>query len=533
VLYYVSILQRYKDSCRFGPDGFLKPAGPVLSTKSTKFARLFSNYCLLFFNNQAVRKMLKFHIVTLGCQMNKSDSERVQTVIEGMGYRWTDHEEEANLLGLLACSVRQKSIDKVYAKVRKWNSWKEHRNLLTFISGCVLPADRNKFLRLFDIIFPVGEIRRLPELISQYGIVTPLQHVTCKESRHAGRPAEVHAICLAPGGETVIRPMLVKPEEHIHDFWTIRPSYNSSFEAFIPIQNGCDKFCTYCAVPYTRGREVSRPSGEILSELRELVEKGYKSITLLGQNVNSYGHDKPDQEISFPQLLKKIGEFGDESGKDFWVYFTSPHPRDMSNEVLEVIAGHFCLAKQIHLPLQSGDDQILQRMNRRHSVEDYMAIIGSIRRILPEATIFTDIIVGFTGETDEYFENSRRIMEKVRFNMAYIAAYSPRPGAVSARWEDNVPAAVKKQRLHILTTELTRHTNEINRSLVGRKLKVLVTGTDRKENYLSGYTEGRIVVRFPSADHSLIGTFVYIEVTSASSYAIEGELVDHSAFLLS
>lgn len=474
--------------------------------------------------------MLKYHIVTLGCQMNKSDSERVRTVIEGMGYRWTDHEEDANLLGLLACSVRQKSIDKVYTKIRKWNSWKTHRNLLTFISGCVLPSDREKFLKQFDIIFPVSELRQLPGMISQYGVVTPLQQLTIKEPRHAGMPAKAPDIGLAPEGETAIRPLLARPEEHIHDFWTIRPSYNSAFEAFIPIQNGCDKFCTYCAVPYTRGREVSRPSDEILLELKEQVEKGYKSITLLGQNVNSYGLDKPGGEITFPQLLKKIGEFGDDAGKDFWVYFTSPHPRDMSDEVLEVIAAHPCLAKQIHLPLQSGDDEVLKRMNRRHSVEEYLAIIGSIRKKIPEATIFTDIIVGFAGETDAQFENSRRLMEKVKFNMAYIAVYSPRPGAVSARWEDDIPMAVKKQRLHILTGELTKHAREYNQGLIGRKVRVLVTGADRKERYLSGYTEGRIVVRFPSTELSRIGTYATLLITSSAPYAIEGELIGQPSF---
>ena len=469
--------------------------------------------------------MLKYHIVTLGCQMNKSDSERVQTVIEGMGYRWTDHEEDANLLGLLACSVRQKSIDKVYSKIRKWNSWKANRNLLTFISGCVLPADHEKFLKRFDIIFPVSELRQLPGMISQYGVVTPLQQVTFKEPRHAGKPIKTPGIRLAPGAETAPRPLLARPEDPIHEFWTIRPSYNSAFEAFIPIQNGCDKFCTYCAVPYTRGREVSRPSDEIMDELKELVEKGYKSITLLGQNVNSYGLDKPGSEIAFPQLLKKIGEFGDGSGKDFWVYFTSPHPRDMNDEVLKVIAAHPCLAKQIHLPLQSGDDEVLKRMNRRHSVEEYKAVIGSIRRILPEATVFTDIIVGFSGETDAQFENSRLAMERIRFNMAYIAIYSPRPGAASTRWEDDIPMAVKKQRLHVLTGELTKHAKDYNHGLIGRKIRVLVTGADRKEGYLSGYTEGRIVVRFPSADLSLIGTFATLFVTSSAPYAIEGDRI--------
>ncbi|MBN1415610.1 MAG: tRNA (N6-isopentenyl adenosine(37)-C2)-methylthiotransferase MiaB [Bacteroidales bacterium] len=469
--------------------------------------------------------MLQYHIVTLGCQMNRSDGERVQTVIEGMGYRWTDREEDASLLGVLACSVRQKSIDKVYSRIRKWNEWKKKKNLLTFVSGCVLPADREKFLKLFDLIFPVSDILQLPDMISQYGIVTPHQLITAKETVLAAGTNKISEIHLAAKRKILAEPLFVRPEEHIHDFWTIRPSYNSACEAFIPIQNGCDKFCTYCAVPYTRGREVSRPSEEILNELKELVKKGYKSITLLGQNVNSYGLDKHGHEITFPQLLKKIGEFGNDSGKNFWVYFTSPHPRDMSVEVLEVMAAFPCLAKQIHLPLQSGDNEVLVKMNRKHTIEDYLAIIRSIRKILPDATIFTDIIVGFTGETDEQFEHSRQVMEDIKFNMAYIAIYSPRPGAVSSRWEDDIPMDMKKHRLHKLTDELTQHTKEYNRRLIGRKIRILVTGTDRKGGYLSGYTEGRIVARFASTDRSTIGSYADIQVTSASPYAIEGELI--------
>ncbi len=321
----------------------------------------------------------------------------------------------------------------------------------------------------------------------------------------------------------------LRPEAGIRDFWKLQPSYLSDFEAYIPIQNGCDKFCTFCAVPYTRGREISRPSGEIMEELKYLVDKGYKSITLLGQNVNSYGLDKKGAELSFPGLLRQIGEYGKISGHEFWVYFTSPHPRDMSDEVLEVIAEYDCLAKQIHLPLQSGDNKVLIRMNRKHSMADYSHIIDSIRRILPQATIFTDIIVGFTGETDEQFENTRKAMETIHFNMAYIAIYSPRPGAASSRWDDDIPMAVKKQRLHILTEELTKHTLPYNQSLVGKKVKILVTGYDRKPGYMSGLTEGRIVVRFASEEAVLPGSFVWLQITGAAPYSIEGNLVSQES----
>lgn len=309
-------------------------------------------------------------------------------------------------------------------------------------------------------------------------------------------------------------------------FWAIKPQHISKYEAFIPIQNGCNKFCTYCAVPYTRGREVSRKSDEILTELRQAVEKGYKSITLLGQNVNSYGLDKKGDEMNFAQLLRKIGQYGDESGKEFWVYFTSPHPRDMNDEVIEVISQYKCLAKQIHIPIQSGDDNMLQRMNRKHTLEDYRHIINSIRRMLPTATIFTDIIVGFTGETEEEFENTRKAMIEFKYNMAYIAQYSVRPGAVASTWADDVPKEEKRRRYHVLSQELEKHSYLYNKSLIGTTQKVLVTGDDRKEGYLTGHTEGKIVIRFKSSDHSLIGQIVNVEVTSARPLSIEGNLTE-------
>src|SRR5210317_256115 len=244
---------------------------------------------------------MKYHLVTLGCQMNLSDSERVISVLDEAGYTWTDNEEEAGLIGILACSVRQKAIDKVYSRIHKWNKWKNHKNLITFISGCILPSDHEKFLKLFDITFQMKDLPALPELISQYGITTPV---------HLKTGIDPH-------------------NKNIEQFWDVKPSYKSEFEAFIPIQNGCDKFCTFCAVPYTRGREVSRPSRDIIAEVAILVAQGYKTITLLGQNVNSYGLDKKGEEISFAELLREIGELGERLGKEFWVYFTSPHPRDM------------------------------------------------------------------------------------------------------------------------------------------------------------------------------------------------------------
>jgi len=433
--------------------------------------------------------------------MNLSDGERVNAVLNEAGYEWTDNEEEAGLIGILACSVRQKAIDKVYSRIHKWNKWKNTKNLVTFISGCVLPDDHEKFLKLFDITFQMKDLPKLPEMISHYGITTPT-HLKVGIDPH---------------------------NENIEEFWNVKPNYQSGFEAFIPIQNGCDKFCTFCAVPYTRGREVSRPSKDIITEVALLAAQGYKSITLLGQNVNSYGLDKKGEEINFPQLLREIGELGNRLKKEFWLYFTSPHPRDMTDEVIEVIGQYPVLAKQIHLPMQSGDDKVLMRMNRKHNMEKYRHIIQTIRSVIPQATIFTDIIVGFTGETDEQFDNTRKAMEEFKFNMSYTAIYSPRPGATSHRWIDDVPQEEKKRRLHVLTEELRKHNLPYNSNLVGQKKRILVRGADRKEGYLSGHTEGKLIVRFAAENEKLIGQFVDVKITSASDFSMEGELVKTEA----
>jgi tRNA-2-methylthio-N6-dimethylallyladenosine synthase len=476
---------------------------------------------------------MKYHLVQLGCQMNISDGERVQQVLEKMGFKPTEHEEEANLLGVIACSVRQKGIDKVYSKVAKWNKWKNKKSLITFVSGCVLPADREQFLKRFDLVFAMSELPQFPEMIYQYGVVTPagLQPMDSSfEEIHFSEIKKENSsgfkLKPLPGLDFFKEESLIENNRTINDFWHIAPKYGSGFEAFIPIQNGCNKFCTFCAVPYTRGREVSRPSDEIMNELKHLVNQGFKSITLLGQNVNSYGLDKKGIELSFSGLLKEIGEFGKNSGKDFWLYFTSPHPRDMGDDVLEVISEYPCLAKQIHLPVQSGDDKVLVRMNRQHSVEKYRSIVSSIKKYIPKATVFTDIIVGFTGESDEEFENTRQLMGEFRYNMAYIAMYSPRPGAASSRWVDDIPLEIKKQRLHALSEELKKHSLEYNKKMIGKTVKVLVRGKDKKEGYLSALTEGKIIVRFACENKSLIGSFVFVKIDSAVPFSTEGSLVE-------
>lgn len=444
--------------------------------------------------------MMRYYLMTLGCQMNLSDGERIHTVLQEMGFIRTESDEEAQLVGVIACSVRQKAIDKVYNQVARWNRSKNRRNLITFISGCILPDDRERFLKLFDIVFPMSEVNSLPGMIRSCGIVSPAS------LEHKPEPSGI--------------PM----NNNIFSLWNIQPDYQSPFEAFVPIQNGCDKFCTFCAVPYTRGREVSRPSGEIIEQVHHLIHNNYKSITLLGQNVNSYGLDKKGSEITFARLLREIGETALHSGRECWIYFTSPHPRDMSKEVIEVMATYPHLAKQVHLPLQSGDDKILVRMNRNHSLDQYRSIVRNIREKLPGATLFTDLIVGFTGETAEQHQRTLEAMKEFEFNMAYVAQYSPRPGAASYRWEDTVPADEKKARLHQLNGILQETASRFNEKLIGTHIRVLVTGTDRKPGHLKGLTEGKINVRFPSGQAKLLGSFTDILVTGSNGLSLEGTL---------
>lgn len=431
--------------------------------------------------------------------MNKSDSERIQKVIEECGYVWTDDDKEASLLGVIACSVRQKAIDKVYNRISLWNSWKRKSNLVTFVSGCMLPSDKEKFLKLFDLVFIPAETESLPDMLMQYGVATLSNHFKAYNGLE---------------------------KEQIFSFWNVKPEYTSNFEAFVPIQNGCDKFCAFCAVPYTRGREVSRSSDEIIEEVKGLIDAGYKSITLLGQNVNSYGLDKKGIELSFAQLLEKIGILADSSGKKVWIYFTSPHPRDMTTDVIKTISQFDSLAKQIHLPVQSGDEKVLMHMKRNHSLEKYRQIVRDVQEYLPTATLFTDIIVGFSGETEEQFENTRLVMEEFKYNMAYIAKYSPRPGATSSRWIDDVPLEEKKRRLSVLTEELKIHSLVYNQQQIDKILTVLVYGKDRKAGYLTGYTEGKLGVRFKSNDLSLKGQFCQISIVSVTPFAMEGNLVN-------
>ncbi len=427
---------------------------------------------------------MKYFLLPLGCATNKADAERIASVLESIGYDAAETEADADIIGIVACSIRQSAIDRVFSKIHKWNKRKEKEQLITFVSGCILPSDQKKFLKLFDFVVGLDDITNMPEMLKQYGTS-------------------------APGS-----------------FWEINPRRGSNFKALVPIQNGCDKFCTYCAVPYTRGREVSRHSEEIVTEVKRLIADGYKQITLLGQNVNSYGLDKPGEEKTFAELLEAIGMAGDEAPQKVWIHYTSPHPRDMTEDVYRVQAKYESLAHYLNLPLQSGSNDVLRRMNRRYSVEQYMEKLDMAREYMPDITISTDIITGFCGETDELYEETKAVMERGKFDLAFIAQYSPRPGAVAEkRFPDDVPKEVKKKRDEELTDILRRTALENNQKIVGTTIPVLVETKSRKQGKFLGRTEGLKSVQFSCDDESLIGEFVNIAIEEADAWRFFGSLV--------
>lgn len=403
--------------------------------------------------------------------MNYSDAERISTVLSLLGYVKTEEETDADLIIVLACSVRQHAIDRIYGKIKNWERIKEKRPLLTLLSGCVLSEDRKKISKAFDFILKIDEIYKLPELLK------------------------------------------IKTKKiDMSDYLSIHPEYRSHFQAYVPIITGCDNFCSYCAVPYTRGREKSRSKKEIIAEINELVKKGYKEITLLGQNVNSY-------KYGFSKLLAEI----DKIKGDFRVYFYSNHPKDMNDELINTISKLIHFPHYIHLPLQSGNDEIIRKMNRHYTKKKYLALVEKIRRAMPEVALTTDIIVGFPGEGEKEFADTMEVMEKARFEMAFLAQYSPREGTVSAKMKDDVPKSEKVKRERILTAILAKTAYEKNKRLVGKKIRVLIDSRKKEKWY--GRTDGYKVVEIPAeAKTDLLGRFCEVKITRASAWKLVGKL---------
>lgn len=399
--------------------------------------------------------------------MNKNDSKRIKNIFELSGLKEAS-EEKADFLIINACSVRGRVVDRIRGKL---NNLKKNKTLI--LTGCVLEEDKKELADRFDYVL---DIKRLP-----------FWHKQIKQLKD-----------LSIEG----------------DYFKIEADREKPI-AYIPIMTGCDNFCSYCAVPYVRGREESRNPEDILKEIKKLIRNNFKEIWLLGQNVNSYNkRKKPD----FPDLLRMVNDLEE----DFWIRFTSSHPKDFSEKLIDVISDCDKVTNYLNLPIQSGDDQVLKAMNRPYSVEKYKEIIRKVRTKIPQITLSTDIIVGFPGETEEAFQNTKKLMKEIEFDMAYIARYSPRPHTKASKFEDNVTNKEKKKRAKELTDLLKSQALKKNKKKINKKVEFLPT--DYKNGFLIGKTKDYKTIKVKASKKHL-NEFKKAKVTKATNFGLSGDLL--------
>jgi len=443
---------------------------------------------------------MKYWIITFGCQMNKSDSERITAFLEKSGKKPASKVNEADLIVVNMCSVRQSAVDRVYGLEPKFKKLKsKNPKLKTILTGCILKKDKKKFTEKFDFVLDIRDLPKWPEILS-------------------------------------ISSNLIMNDRRLlerRNYFKIQPKYFNKFSAFVPIMTGCNNFCAYCVVPYTRGREISRPAEEIICEIKNLIKKSYKEIWLLGQNVNSYKgrfnsvakkRDRLNKRqdikfINFPQLLRKINDVPG----NFWIRFTSSHPKDFSDDLIKVMAKCEKVTEYLNLPVQAGDNKILKKMNRPYTVVQYKNLIKKIRKKIPNIALSTDVIVGFPGETKKQFENTVKLLKKIKFDMAYIAKYSPRPGTAAAKLKDNIPQKEKKRREKVLTDILKKTALENNKKYIGKEVEILID-TKKSKNQWLGKTRTHKNVLFESKNNLLLGKFIKVKITDAFPWGLKGEL---------
>ena len=453
---------------------------------------------------------MKYYFWILGCAMNYSDAERMATVLESLGYTKTEDEKEADLFVVIACSVRQSAVLSIYGKVRDLNQMKAaNPNFKTVLTGCVLAKDKKKLGKVFDVVMTIEDLPKLSALLMS--VISGRKPGT---QPHSPLDPSLRSSSLSYLGVDDW-----DDEENSDGYLSITPHYESNFRAYVPISTGCDNYCSYCAVPYTKGREKSRPPAEIINEIRDLVANGYKEFTLLGQNVNSYGHDLTGNVRDNSPFISLLLEIDNIPG-DYRVYFYSNHPKDMTDELIECLTKLEHFPHYIHLPLQSGNDEIIRAMNRHYTKEQYLALVTKIRKAMPDVNLTTDIIVGYPGETDRQFLDTADVMRKAEYDMAFIAQYSPREGTVSAKQPDDVAKAEKVRREKILQKIVFDAVLEHNQKLVGTTQRVLVD--ERKKDKYFGRTEGFKVVEIKTDQPLEIGQFIDIKIDSASSWKLLG-----------
>ena len=457
-----------------------------------------TNFCVAksekFDDLKKLAQNKKYYIKTYGCQANVRDEETMRAMLEDVGYSYDENIESVDVIIINTCAVRENAEDKVYGEIGNLKRLrKKNKNLILAICGCMVeqPEILKRLMNTFpevNLFFGTHEIGQLLDLI--YDAITTNERIVSIESKQ---------------GEVV---------EFIPD------CRNNHYKAFVNIIYGCNKFCTYCIVPYTRGKERSRHFQDVLNECQRLIDAGYQEITLLGQNVNAYGKDL-DEGYDFADLLEAVAKLGIPR-----LRFTTSHPWDFSSKMIDIIAKYPNIMKFIHLPVQSGNDEILRKMGRRYTREQYLNLVKEMREKIPGLSLSTDIIVGFPNETEEQFQDTCSLVDIVQYEAAFTFIYSPRKGTPAARMEDNVSYETKSKRFIELTkNHLEKHIEEYAKAMVGNVYDVLVDGVSKTDNnMLSGYTETNKLVHFPG-DLSLVGTIVKVKITESHTYSLIGELV--------
>jgi tRNA-2-methylthio-N6-dimethylallyladenosine synthase len=455
----------------------------------------------VFFKEQMLKKAegnhKKFYIESYGCQMNFSDSEIVASILSDMGYEPTRDMESSDLILVNTCSIREKAEDTVRKRLRVFDKLKIQRpGMLVGVLGCMAERMKSALLeeeKLVDIVLGPDAYRDLPNLIAT-----------------------------AEDGDKGINVFLSR-EETYSDINPVRLD-NNGVSAFVTIMRGCDNMCSFCVVPFTRGRERSRDLYSILAECTELLSRGYKEVTLLGQNVDSYKWKNPENEslVDFADLLEAVALLN----PDLRVRFSTSHPKDISDKVLHIMAAHENICKYIHLPVQSGSSKVLKKMNRTYDREWYMHKMDRIREIMPDCAVSSDIICGFCTETEEDHQDTLSIMQFSEYSMSYMFFYSERPGTLAARkFEDDIPEEIKKRRLEEVIRLQNQLSYQHNLRDIGKTFKVLVEKVSkRSQEELAGRNSQNKMIVFPKGD-AKIGDYVYVKVTDCTQATLRGELV--------
>ncbi len=434
--------------------------------------------------------MKKLFIDTLGCQMNKSDTERIIGMLSHFGYEQTQDENEADLFIVNTCAIRQLSVDKAYSRLGNWGKIKREnkdKNIKIAICGCVSNLEKESLLKKFpylDLVFGTRNIYELPKLLEKIN------------------DERICALDDMPICE--------------NDYEIVR---EKSTNAWLPIMEGCNNFCSYCVVPYTRGRERSRSIEAILKEAKDILSKGFKEITLLGQNVDSYGKNL-ENKPNFAQLLKAL----DELEGDFRIRFTSSYPTDITDEVIDVVKNSKHICECFHIPMQSGNDRVLRAMNRRYDVEQYRQIVQKIRNNIKNVTITSDFIAGFPSETEEEFLDTIKAIDELQLDYSNTAAYSPRPITKAGKMTDLfIDDEEKKRRLAILNEKVKEASLKSNEKYIGSVLEILID--DVKDGVYQGRTRNNKVVHIQDDKKYEIGQFVDVKINRVTTWCMFGESI--------